>query len=103
MEDLETFFRMTPQSCHSTLRKSEENHGLRVVRSLGTPVHQQKSLQSMTFFNSKRAGSATPKRLRKKSISDSPASTPSRKSIFTKRFKNQYPLSIVKHLENLTV
>ena len=59
------------ESCHSTLRKSEETHGLKVVRKLGTPIHQQRSLASKTFFNFKRAGHVTPLRLRKKNQSPS--------------------------------
>ena len=31
------------ESCHSTLRKSEETHGLKVNKKMGTPVHQMKS------------------------------------------------------------
>ena len=32
-----------PESCHSTLRQSEETHGFKVKRKLGSPFHQQKS------------------------------------------------------------
>ena len=55
------------ESCHSTLRKSEETHGFKVVKKCGTPVHEKKSLQSLVFFNSRRAGYSTPQRLRKSS------------------------------------
>ena len=37
-----------PESCHSTLRQSEELHGFKVKRNLGSPMHQQKSWQSLT-------------------------------------------------------
>ena len=60
------------ESCHSSLRKSEEIHCVKLVRKLGTTIHKNKSLQSLTFFNSKRAGCSTPLRLRKKSPLESP-------------------------------
>ena len=44
------------ESANSTLRRSEETHGFKVVRKLGTPLHKEKSLKSLTFFNSKRIG-----------------------------------------------
>ena len=56
-----------PEGCHSTLRKSEERKGFKVKRVLGTPIHQQKSLQSLTQFNSTKIGYLTPIRMRKKS------------------------------------
>ena len=28
------------ETCHSTLRKEEEEHGLKTVRKIGTPIHQ---------------------------------------------------------------
>ena len=34
------------ETCHSTLRKSEECHGQKVVRKIGTPIHQYQSLKS---------------------------------------------------------
>ena len=55
------------ESCHSTLRKSEETHGFKVVKKCATPVHEKKSLQSLVFFNSRRAGYTTLQRLRKSS------------------------------------
>ena len=68
------------EAAHSSLRISEENHGMKVVRKLWTPVHQMRSLQSITFYNSKRAGNVTPLRLRKlssPSLTPSPLSSPS--------------------------
>ena len=38
-----------PESCYSILRQSEENHGFKVKRKLGSPMHQQKSWQSLTL------------------------------------------------------
>ena len=56
------------ESCHSSLRKSEEMHGLSITRQLGTPIHQQRSIQSLTFFDSKRAGFTPPMRIGKKNL-----------------------------------
>ena len=55
---------------------------------IGTPMHMQKSWQSLTLYNSKRAGHVTPLRLKKKSNSSrSPKNTPP----FSKRFLERYP------------
>ena len=76
------------ETCHSSLRQSEERHGLKVKRKIGTPMHMQKSWQSLTLYNSKRAGHVTPLRLKKKSNSSrSPKNTPP----FSKRFLEKYP------------
>ena len=89
------------EACQSSLRISEETHGLKVVRKLGTPVHQQRSFQSLTFYNSKSEGYSTPFRLRKRSLS-SPHSLfyPSQRTPFTNHFKNRYPVPVEEH--NLT-
>ena len=50
------------ESCHSTLRQSEERSNFKVKRKLLTPIHQYKSWQSLVFYNSKRAGRITPLR-----------------------------------------
>ena len=83
-----------PESCHSTLRQSEEKHGFKTKRKLGSPMHQQKSWQSLTLYNSKRAGHNTPLRLKKKSLRQSPSSpsTP-----FSKRFLERFPEALEKH------
>ena len=83
------------ESCHSTLRKSEEQHNFNCKRKLGSPMHQQKSWQSLTLFNSKRAGQVTPLRLKKKSSSPSPHS--SRQTPFSKHFLKKYPNVIEEH------
>ena len=44
------------ETLHSSLRIHEENHGYKVVRKLGTQVHLKKAKNSLTSFNSKRAG-----------------------------------------------
>ena len=83
-----------PESCHSTLRQSEERHGFKTKRKLGSPMHQQRSWQSLTLYNSKRAGHVTPLRLKKKSKTSSPSSpcTP-----FSKRFLERFPEALEKH------
>ena len=43
------------ESAHSSLRISEERHGLKICRKIGTPLHAVKSEMSLTFYNSKRA------------------------------------------------
>ena len=84
-----------PESCHSTLRQSEENHGFKVKRKLGSPMHQQKSWQSLTLYNSKRAGHITPLRLRKK-CKNTPPSRPS-PNPFSQRFLAKYPEALLNH------
>ena len=51
------------ETCHSSLRQSEERHGLKVKRKIGTLMHMPKSWQSLTLYNSKQAGHVTPLRL----------------------------------------
>ena len=52
----------------STLRKEEERSCFKVTRTLGTPIHHQKSLQSIVWHNSRKTGTTPAKefRLRKK-------------------------------------
>ena len=91
-----------PESCHSTLRQSEELHGFKVKRNLGSPMHQQKSWQSLTLYNSKRAGHVTPLRLKKKCTppSSSPSISPSSSPYsnpFCKRFLEKHPEALLNH------
>ena len=44
------------ETLHSSLHIDETNHGNKVVRKLGTQVHLKKAKNSLTSFNSKRAG-----------------------------------------------
>ena len=55
---------------HSSLRIHEERLGFKVVKKMGTIIHLQKSLQSLSTFNSKRAGltSSAEFRLRSKPV-----------------------------------
>ena len=71
------------ESCHSSLRQSEERSNFKVKRKLGTPIHQFKSWQSLVFYNSKRAGNITPLRLCRAS---SPHSPSFKASPFSKKF-----------------
>ena len=84
-----------PESCHSTLKQSEETHGFKVKGKLGSTMHQQKSWQSLTLYNLKRAGHITPLRLKKKCQS----TTLSRLSPnpFSQRFLEKYPAALLKH------
>ena len=108
------------ETAHNTLRLSDENRGTKVVRKLGTPIHQSKSLQSHVMHNSTRAGWVTPTRIRKKpsnqsplpsspltlpsSLTPSPASSLTlaeavsrTRSPFPNYFKRKYPDSVAAH------
>ena len=63
------------ESAHSSLRISEERHGLKMVRKIGTPRHGAMSERSLIFYNSKRAKMAPPLR-RIRSAANSPVSSP---------------------------
>ena len=52
------------ESLHSTLRVSEENHNFKVKRNLGSQIHLQKSLQSISWHNSKRIEYISSKQLK---------------------------------------
>ena len=76
------------ETCHYSLKQSEDIHGLKVKKKLGTPMHMQKSWQSIVLYNSKRAGHVTPLRLKKKSSS---SRTPKTSPPFSGRFLEKYP------------
>ena len=61
---------LTPQLVYISLRIHEDKLGFKVVKKMGTIIHQQKSLQSLTTFNSKIAGltSSAEFRLRSKPV-----------------------------------
>ena len=82
------------ESCHSTLRQSEERSNFKVKRKLGTPMHQFKSWQSVVFYNSKRAGHITPLRLRRSSY---PHSAAYKASPFSKKILTKYSYVAAKH------
>ena len=63
------------ESVHSSLRLSEERHGLKTVRGLGTPRHGVISEKSLIFYSSKRA-KMTPPLQKIKSSNSSPGCRP---------------------------
>ena len=63
------------ESAHSSLRISEERHGLKMVRKIGTPRHGAMSERSLIFYNSKRAKMTPPLR-RIRSAANSPVYSP---------------------------
>ena len=44
------------ETAHYSLKKHERNSNFKVVNNLGSIIHQQKSLQSLSTFNVRRAG-----------------------------------------------
>ena len=67
------------ETVHSTLRKFEEVHGKKIVRKMGTPVHVQRSLETISTFNSSRAGFTPPSEMTLRK--STPRSTPPNVSI----------------------
>ena len=86
-----------PEATHSTLRKSEEKHGFKIVRSIGSPIHQQSSLKSHTLFNSTRIGSVSPVVLRAKSKSPFSSPSPNSRSPFSSSFLEKYSDDVAEH------
>ena len=66
------------ESSHYSFKKEERTHGFKVKRAIGTPEHLEKSLKSLVWHNSKRAGFTPPSKLqlRKYSPYSSPYSSP---------------------------
>ena len=66
------------ESSHYSIKKEERTHGFKVKRAFGTPKHLEKSLKSLIWHNSKRAGFTPPSKLqlRKNSPYSSPYSSP---------------------------
>ena len=77
------------ESAHSTLKNHEKRSSFAIVTKLGTKIHHMKSLQSISSFNSKKAG-FTPSREFKlrKSCNISPVVKPTYK--YKKSFLNKY-------------
>ena len=44
------------ETIHSTLRKHEEKHGLKIVKKIGSPAHRVKSLNSISSINALNSG-----------------------------------------------
>ena len=64
------------ETCHSTIRITEETPALKVTRHLGSPMHVKKDLKSHIWHNSKKAGYFPPNKFRIRSPSHSPHSSP---------------------------
>ena len=79
------------EAIHSSLRIHEERLGFKVVKKMGTIIHLQKSLQSLSTFNSKRAGltSSTEFRLRSKPVVQTAPSVYQYKKSFVDKYFNQ--------------
>ena len=60
------------EASHYTLKNEDRTHGFRVKRAIGTPVHMEKSLKSLVWHNSKRAGLTPPSEFRMRKSSYSP-------------------------------
>ena len=111
------------ETAHSTLRKEEEVHNLKIVRKVGTPIHQYRSLKVLTLHNSTKIGgnlegvrkkykmktpssslrSLTPSPL-SRSLSSTPSPLSSRdysvamgRSPFDQKFIERYPAAIAAH------
>ena len=77
------------ESTHSTLRKEEGVSNFKVTKAIGTPIHQQKSLQSLVWHNSKKAGQTPSCQMRLRF--SSPRSEPDKKEYkFSQRFLKLY-------------
>ena len=59
------------EMCHSTVRKNEETHQLKVTRHLASPMHLKKALKRHIWHNSKKAGYVPPIKFRIRSPSHS--------------------------------
>ena len=96
------------ETCHHTLRKSDECNGTNIVRKIATPIHQYKSLKSITNHNSKKIGGGeTPifQRVKKTTPSASPLSSPDSSPSYSKKpfnfsnyFKQKYPTAVAEHI-----
>ena len=66
------------ESSHYSFKKEERTHGFKVKRVMDTPKHLEKSLKSLIWHNSKRAGFIPPSKLqlRNNSPYNSPYSSP---------------------------
>ena len=62
------------ESSHYSFKKEERTHGFKVKRAIGTPKHLEKSLKSLIWHNSKRAGFTPPSKLQLRKFS--PYSSP---------------------------
>ena len=79
------------EAIHISLRIHEERLGFKVVKKMGTIIQLQKSLQSLTTFNSKRAGLTSSKefRLRSKPVVQTAPSVYQYKKSFVDKYFNR--------------
>lgn len=56
------------ETAHSVFKTSERTHMFKVNKMLGTPGHQEKSLKSLVWHNSRRAGFTPPDHFRIRKI-----------------------------------
>ena len=100
------------ETAHSTLRKEEEEHNMKIVRKVGSPIHQYKSLKVLTLENPTKIGGNL-EGIRKKykkssplsrSLTSSPLSLSSpeysvakKRSPFDQKFIDRYPAAIAAH------
>ena len=65
------------ESSHYSRKKEKRTHGFKVKRAFGTPKHMEKSLKSLIWHNSKRAGFTPPSKLQLRTNSPHSNSNPS--------------------------
>ena len=73
----------------------EESHGYKVVKQIGTPEHLKKNQQSITSFNSLRAGFCSPKDFTLRRKSSPHYSSPSPSPLSSPRSSHLYPLHLM--------
>ena len=83
------------ETVHSSLRIHEESHGYKVVKQIGTPEHLKKSQQSITSFNSLRAGFCSPKDFTLRRKSSPHSSSPSPSPLSSPKSSHLYPLHLM--------
>ena len=83
------------ETVHSSLRIHEESHGYKVVKQIGSPGHLKKSQQSITSFNSLRAGFCSPKDFTLRRKSSPHSSSPSPSPLSSPRSSHLYPLDLM--------
>ena len=83
------------ETVHSSLRIHEESHGYKVVKQIGSPGHLKKSQQSITSFNSLRAGFCSPKDFTLRRKSSPHSSSPSPSPLSSPRSSHLSPLNLM--------
>ena len=65
------------EAAHSTLRREEEQHRMNIVRRIGTPIHQYRSLKSLTMHKSTKIGGHVDSTFTNKYVKSSSTPSPS--------------------------